>query len=64
MLKFTQLVSDSVWILTHLFFFLYVYNEAPILWLSNVKSRLMRKDPDAGKGGRKEEKGPAKDEMI
>ena len=50
LLKFTQLVSDSVWILTHLFFFLYVYNEAPILWLSNVKSRLMRKDPDAGKG--------------
>ena len=23
--------------------------EAPILWTPNVKSRLIRKDPDAGK---------------
>ena len=23
--------------------------EAPLLWLPNVKSRLIRKDPDAGK---------------
>ena len=26
--------------------------DAPILWASDVKSRLIRKDPDAGKDGR------------
>ena len=27
-----------------------VETEAPILWLPNVKSQFIRKDPDAGKG--------------
>ena len=30
--------------------------EAPILWPSDVKSQLIRKDPDAGKDWRQEEK--------
>ena len=31
--------------------------ETPILWPSDAKSRLIGKDPDAGKDGRQEEKG-------
>ena len=31
--------------------------EAPILWPPDVKSQFIRKDPDAGKDGRQEEKG-------
>ena len=28
--------------------------EAPVLWPHDAKSRLIRKDPDAGKDGRRE----------
>ena len=38
--------------------------EAPILWPSDVKSQLIREDPDAGKDWRKEEKGTTEDEMV
>ena len=38
--------------------------EAPILWPSDVKSWLIGKDPDAGKGWRKKEKGMAENEMV
>jgi len=38
--------------------------EAPILWLPDVKSRLIRKDPDAGKHWKQEEKWTTKDEMV
>ena len=38
--------------------------EAPILWLPDVKSWLIRKDPDAGKDWRQEEKGATDKEMI
>ena len=38
--------------------------EAPILRSSDVKSRLIGKDPDAGKDGRWEEKGTTEDEMV
>ena len=38
--------------------------EAPILWLSNVKSQLIGKDPNAGKDWRQEEKGSIEDEMV
>ena len=38
--------------------------EVPILWPPEVKSQLIRKDPDAGKDQRQEEKGTTKDEMI
>ena len=38
--------------------------ESPILWLLDVKSRLIWKDPDAGKDWRQEEKGKAEDEMV
>ena len=38
--------------------------EAPILWLPDVKSQLLRKDPDAGKDWGQEEKGVAEDEMV
>ena len=38
--------------------------EAPILWPPDVKNQLTRKDPDAGKDGRQEEKGMTEDEMV
>jgi len=38
--------------------------EAPILWSSDAKSRLIGKDPDAGKDWRQEEKGKTEDEMV
>ena len=38
--------------------------EAPILWPPDVKSWLIRKDPDAGKDWKKEEKGMTEDEMV
>ena len=38
--------------------------EAPILWPPDVKSQLIRKDPDAGENWRQEDKGTTEDEMI
>ena len=38
--------------------------EAPMLWPPDVKSQLIRKDPDAGKDGRQKEKGMAEDEVF
>ena len=38
--------------------------EAPILWLPDVKSRLIGKDPDAEKDWGQEEKGKSEDEMV
>ena len=38
--------------------------EAPILWAPDVKSRLIGKDPDAGKDWGQEEKGTTQDEMV
>ena len=38
--------------------------ETPILWPPNAKNGLIRKDPDAGKHWRREEKGMAEDEMV
>ena len=38
--------------------------EAPILWPPDVKSWLIRKDPDAGKDWGQEEKGLTEDEMV
>ena len=38
--------------------------EASILWPPDVKSRLIGKDPDAGKDWRQEEKGTTEDEMV
>ena len=38
--------------------------EAPILWPSDAKSRLIGKDPDAGKDWGQEEKWATEDEMI
>ena len=35
-----------------------------ILWPPDVKSRLTRKDPDAGKDRRQEEKSTTEDEMV
>ena len=34
------------------------------IWLPNMKSQLIEKDPDAGKGWGQEEKGVAEDEMV
>ena len=39
-------------------------SEAPILWPPDVKNWLIRKDPDAGKDWRQEEKGMTEDEMV
>ena len=38
--------------------------EAPILWPPDVKSPLIRKDSDAGKDQRQEEKGMTEDKMV
>ena len=38
--------------------------EAPILWPPDAKSRLISKDPDAGKDWRQEEKGTTEDKMV
>ena len=38
--------------------------ETPILWPPDAKNWLTRKDPDAGKDGRREEKEPTEDEMV
>ena len=38
--------------------------EAPILWPSDVKSRLIGTDPDGGKDRGQKEKGLAEDEMV
>ena len=38
--------------------------EAPVLWPPDVKSRLVGKDPDAGKDWGQEEKGVTEDEMV
>ena len=38
--------------------------EAPNLWLPDTKSWLIRKDPDAGKDWRQEEKGTTEDELV
>ena len=38
--------------------------ETPILWPPHVKSRLIGKDPDAGRDWGQEEKGTTKDEMA
>ena len=39
-------------------------SETPILWLPDVKSRLIGKDPYAEKDWRQEEKGMTEDEMV
>ena len=38
--------------------------QAQIFWLPKVKSRPIRKDPDAEKDWRQEEKGMTEDEMV
>ena len=38
--------------------------EAPILWPSDAKSRLIGKDPDAGKDRGQEEKMASEDEIL
>ena len=38
--------------------------ETPILWLPDVMSWLIWKDPDAGKYWRQEEKGKTEDKMV
>ena len=38
--------------------------EAPVLWLPDVKSWLIGKDPGAGKDWGQEEKGTTEDEMV
>ena len=38
--------------------------EAPTLWPLDVKSPLMRKDPDDGKGWKQKEEEAAEDEVV
>ena len=40
------------------------HNETPILWPPHVKSRLIRKDCDAGRDLGQEAKGTTEDEMA
>ena len=47
-----------------LWYFVPVEAEAPILWPSDAKSWLTRKDFDAGKDWRQEEKETTEDEMV
>ena len=42
----------------------YAEAEVPILWSPDVKSLLIRKDPDAGKDWEQEDKGMTEDEMV
>ena len=42
----------------------YLQGTGGVLWPPDAKSRLMRKDPDAGKDRRREEKGSEEDEMF
>ena len=42
----------------------YAETEAPIFCPPDAKSRLIRKDSDAGKDWRQEEKGMTEDEMV
>ena len=37
---------------------------APILWIPNVKSQLIGKEPDAGKDWKQKEKAMKEDEMV
>ena len=39
-------------------------DETPILWPPDAKNWLIRKEPDAGKDWRQEEKGTTEDEMV
>ena len=43
---------------------IYAVAEMPILWPPDVKNWLIRKDPDAGKDWRQEEKGMTEHEMV
>ena len=38
--------------------------EIPVFWLLEVKSQLIRKDPDAGKDGGQKDKRAPEDEMA
>jgi len=38
--------------------------ETPILWPPDAKNWLIWKDPDAGKDGRRKERGMTEDEMV
>ena len=38
--------------------------EAPMFWPPDMKSQLIRKDPDAGKDWGQEDKGATEDEMV
>ena len=38
--------------------------ETPVLWPPDAKNWLIRKDPDAGKDWKQEEKGTTEDEMV
>ena len=54
-------VKDASWIFTGR---TDAEGEAPILWPPDAKSQFIRKDPDAGKDWRQEEKGTTEDEMV
>ena len=52
--------GDKSWVFIR---WTYVEAETPILWPRDVKNWFIRKDPDAGKDWRWEEKGMTEDEM-
>ena len=58
-MKLVNLKENQSWI-----FFGRTDAEAWIVWPHDVKRQLLRKDPDAGKEWRQEEKGTTEDEMV
>ena len=48
----------------NLFWIFIKRTEAPVLWPPEVRSWLIRKDPDTGKGWSQEKKGTTEDEVV
>ena len=58
-IKLLNLKGNQPWIFTGR-----TDTEAPMFWPPDVKSKLIGKNPDAGKDWRQEEKGATEDEMV
>ena len=58
-IKPVYLIGNQFWL-----FFRRIDAEAPILWAPDVKNQFIKKDQDAGKNWRQEDKGTAEDEMV
>ena len=59
-----SLLGGAGWEMTFLKHLPHAEAEALILWPPDAKSRLLGKDPDAGKDGGQEEKGTTEEEIV